>query len=217
MKRMVALALAASVLAPGVAGAATVLRQDYIANGGGLGGSTFQVYDDFKLSQTTSIVALSWWAQDFAVNTRTFQIRFTDANGIYPNAATPIYSATVVATGVNVGLYTYRFDANLAAPATLAGNTNLFLSVSADGFTWGRASNHPSGGSLGFGSLADSYNVATGAHTLQAMDLAWALYDTPFAVAGVPEPGSWAMMIAGFGVIGATIRYRRKRTGMAFA
>lgn len=102
MKRFLALALAASVLVPGVAGAATILRQDYIENGGGLLSSpTFQGYDDFKLTQTTSIVALSWWAQDFAVNTRTFQIRFTDANGFYPNAATPLYSATVVATGVN--------------------------------------------------------------------------------------------------------------------
>ncbi len=35
---------------------------------------------------------------------------------------------------------------------------------------------------------------------------------------GVPEPGTWAMLIAGFGVVGSTLR-RRQRTGakLAFA
>lgn len=35
-------------------------------------------------------------------------------------------------------------------------------------------------------------------------------------VAGVPEPATWAMMILGFGLIGATMRYRR-RDANAFA
>jgi len=32
------------------------------------------------------------------------------------------------------------------------------------------------------------------------------------AVAAVPEPATWAMMLVGFGMIGATARYRRRRT-----
>ncbi len=32
------------------------------------------------------------------------------------------------------------------------------------------------------------------------------------AVAGVPEPAAWAMMIAGFGLTGTALRYRRRRT-----
>lgn len=39
-------------------------------------------------------------------------------------------------------------------------------------------------------------------------------------VGGVPEPASWAMLIAGFGLVGATARRRRKtegRTGPSFA
>ena len=34
---------------------------------------------------------------------------------------------------------------------------------------------------------------------------------------GVPEPSSWAMMIAGFGMTGGMMRYRRRRTSVSFA
>lgn len=35
--------------------------------------------------------------------------------------------------------------------------------------------------------------------------------------AGVPEPASWTMMIAGFGLAGGAMRYRRRRTALRFA
>lgn len=38
----------------------------------------------------------------------------------------------------------------------------------------------------------------------------------PFSSAA-PEPASWAMMIVGFGVIGLTLRYRRRSTRIALA
>ena len=34
---------------------------------------------------------------------------------------------------------------------------------------------------------------------------------------GVPEPATWAMMLAGFGMVGAGMRSRRRSTGLAFA
>ena len=33
--------------------------------------------------------------------------------------------------------------------------------------------------------------------------------DTPIPNPGVPEPATWAMLIAGFGLVGATMRRRR--------
>jgi hypothetical protein len=33
----------------------------------------------------------------------------------------------------------------------------------------------------------------------------------------VPEPATWAMMIVGFGVIGGSTRYRRRKTSFSFA
>ncbi len=37
------------------------------------------------------------------------------------------------------------------------------------------------------------------------------------AAAAVPEPGTWAMMLVGFGMIGGTARYRRRKTSLAIA
>jgi hypothetical protein len=34
--------------------------------------------------------------------------------------------------------------------------------------------------------------------------------------AAVPEPATWALMLAGFAMVGATMRYRRRRTTLAF-
>lgn len=36
-------------------------------------------------------------------------------------------------------------------------------------------------------------------------------------VSGVPEPATWAMMIAGFGFIGGAVRYRNRKTRLSYA
>lgn len=38
-----------------------------------------------------------------------------------------------------------------------------------------------------------------------------------FSVTAVPEPATWGMMLVGFGMIGATARYRRRRIAAVFA
>jgi choice-of-anchor A domain-containing protein len=40
---------------------------------------------------------------------------------------------------------------------------------------------------------------------------------TPFVLNAVPEPATWAMMIAGFGAIGGALRARRRRERVVFA
>ena len=61
---------------------------------------------------------------------------------------------------------------------------------------------------LGDGSWELTVNLATYAavhEAAQTVDHRFRL-----AVAEVPEPGSWAMLIAGFGLVGAAARYRRR-------
>ena len=44
-----------------------------------------------------------------------------------------------------------------------------------------------------------------------------AFFGTPKAVTGaVPEPASWAMMLGGFGLVGAALRNRRRNTAVSF-
>ncbi len=38
-----------------------------------------------------------------------------------------------------------------------------------------------------------------------------------FSVSAVPEPATWALMLVGFGMVGATARYRRRATKLTFA
>jgi hypothetical protein len=40
---------------------------------------------------------------------------------------------------------------------------------------------------------------------------------TPLRVIGVPEPSTWAMIIAGFGIVGAAMRRRRQAASVRFA
>jgi hypothetical protein len=38
-----------------------------------------------------------------------------------------------------------------------------------------------------------------------------------FIPSAVPEPGTWAMMLVGFGMMGASMRYRRRSTKTVYA
>lgn len=38
-----------------------------------------------------------------------------------------------------------------------------------------------------------------------------------FNIGGVPEPATWGMMILGFGAVGGALRYRRRKTSVAYA
>ncbi len=41
------------------------------------------------------------------------------------------------------------------------------------------------------------------------------LVDVPLAAGAVPEPDTWAMLIAGFGAVGASVRLARRRRSLA--
>jgi hypothetical protein len=47
-------------------------------------------------------------------------------------------------------------------------------------------------------------------------DIAFTATFSP-VISAIPEPATWAMMLLGFGAIGAAARYRRRKTNVAFA
>lgn len=44
--------------------------------------------------------------------------------------------------------------------------------------------------------------------------LAWELLGSAASVGSVPEPRTWALLLGGFGLVGASLRYRRTRTAI---
>jgi len=57
----------------------------------------------------------------------------------------------------------------------------------------------------------------TGIYGNHAFSLDTARLSGTDAVSAVPEPATWAMMLVGFGMVGAVARYRRRRTVVRFA
>lgn len=64
------------------------------------------------------------------------------------------------------------------------------------------------------GSTLYSVNLATGAVT-SVGNTDRALFG--IAISAVPEPTTWAMMLVGFGMVGAATRYRRRETRIVYA
>jgi hypothetical protein len=86
---------------------------------------------------------------------------------------------------------------DLAAPGTPNGNqevatTNRLLTFNADG-----------------DELIGGVRFSSDVDSLEA--------DNVRFTAAVPEPATWAMMLVGFGMVGATARYRRRKSNVAFA
>ncbi|TRW18373.1 PEP-CTERM sorting domain-containing protein [Glacieibacterium frigidum] len=65
------------------------------------------------------------------------------------------------------------------------------------------------------GTFAREYNNAAGGHPGGTGGSRWGTYIAAINVGGVPEPTTWAMLIIGFGLVGA--QARRSRSGYATA
>lgn len=109
------------------------------------------------------------------------------------------------------------------------GSNVLFTSPAGTTFTVTPVGNGSPTFGGGLASFSTTLNLIEGLNTLSfsfigplqgAGDEGWGINSVLVdgnAVAAVPEPATWAMMILGFGLVGATLRYRRRSTKVAFA
>ncbi len=163
----------------------------------------------FTLTQPTSVNALGYWIGGIPANSRV---------GIWDSSGTLITSTTVTTTDPVTN--NYRFGS--IAPVLLQAMTtyiiggeytggafpfNLQNLTKAPVYIYGdiRESRAASGFSVPDSSFADSQGAFG--------DQGFALVN--FSIAAVPEPATWAMMLIGFGVIGTSLRRRRKALAVA--
>jgi hypothetical protein len=184
-----------SLLAAVPAGAATV-----IDTGPGSATTALPVgpqlgtYGQFTLTQTTRISGIQFFGTITTPGTALFNISFGGANepGIFIFTHTMTFGSTAGAAWHGLD----DIDLELGPGTYWVGFTS-----GGDGFTaqhYGSAPN-PLGN--------ESYYKPVGGHTdVDGANLAWRL--TSFSSA-VPEPGTWAMMILGFGLAGTALRRQK--------
>lgn len=215
-------AVLASLAIGGAASAATLYQQNWDGSGDayasqndtqGGNGNYATVYDNFTLGSAATITGLTFKGGYFNPtqqgNITGFTIGIYSSNAGQPGSALATFnipgtggeSGCAIAAGRSLAC-DYSVAINFAA----AGGTEYWLSVVSDvGYPpqWGFET--------GTGGDGVSYQDFFGARSPVNSDMAFALTGS----GAVPEPATWAMMILGFGVVGAATR--RKRNAMLFA
>lgn len=130
---------------------------------------------------------------------------------------------TQMITGLTAGQkYTLTFDWAAGQYADRSGDTTekLLVGLGGDSFTT-TTLNNPSHGFTGWYSVSHTFTATSGSQLLSFLSIGTpnglppvALLDS-VSLRGVPEPASWGMFIAGFGLIGCAAR--RRRTSVHFA
>ena len=90
---------------------------------------------------------------------------------------------------------------------------NAYLNGVAAGSTLATLGNINSWSTLSLAGNFDSLSIVGSGSDFHP----FALDNVRFTTAAVPEPATWGMMIAGFGLMGASLRYRRRSVKVAFA
>ena len=118
----------------------------------------------------------------------------------FSTPSTTTLSAGPVITSTALGLYTVRDYSASISPVTLAAGTyyfNLFNAQGSGSGTYWDLNNSSPTAYYSYGGTALPTEVGS--------NLAFTLFGPAGAV---PEPGTWAMMLLGFGVVGASLRRR---------
>ena len=165
----------------------------------------FRIYDTFTLGANTTLNGVTF-ALDTRFNTgNAVNIGFFNLAGALPGTA--ISNATYAASA-----FTYADTAtdfiklatiSIAPLALTAGSYDISF-FNANGLSI------PAYANAG-GVLYQSGNFSSPSTFYPGKSAAFSLSGTTLGGAAVPEPASWALMITGFGLAGATLRAARKR------
>jgi|GEM_PF-952665 len=156
------------------------------------------------------------------------------SNALWLNAGefnpNPFYGQNYEGGGVSqtftsaAGLAT--FSADIAFRASNSSDIGGIFSVLIDGVVLGSYDFGTVGGGTTRNALNFTTNLDAGTHTLQlqvvrpyapAKNVRAQYFDNvSLDLAAVPEPATWAMMIAGFGLVGGTMR-RQRKVAVSFA
>jgi hypothetical protein len=133
---------------------------------------------------------------------------------------------TQTVTGLVIGqTYTLQFDWAVSQFADRGGDTTeqMQFSLGGDTFATGVIDN-PSHDFQGWMHVSQTFTATSGSEVLDFLSIGTptglppvALLDGVSLTGGVPEPATWAMLLLGFGGLGAMIRHRRQVRAAATA
>jgi hypothetical protein len=136
--------------------------------------------------------------------TATFTLNPSAPNSFTSNALTgnQIFFDNVAGTfGGTAGTANISFGTNLIADLNIQSPNLGFTQLSVPGDLFSGPASSPIF-NLGTFNLSGGFTAGPATLTISQA-----------AVAGVPEPGTWVMMLLGFGAIGASMRRRRRQSG----
>jgi hypothetical protein len=218
--RTLAVALATSMLAaalPSVAAPVVSTGYDMPNGGGQTSGGSYNYWDlaySGSGSTTTDGAALSggsgdltdgvvapgpWYTTENNAGTGPYVGWYWGGLGAQLNPTVTFHFAgSPTITSINVHM-DHSFVGGVQAPAAiLVDGVNTAFTPPGGGFGW---------------TTLSGLNLTGGTHTLQFQQVpGWWVFvsEVTFDGTAVPEPASWAMMLAGFGLVGHALRSRRR-------
>jgi len=121
-----------------------------------------------------------------------------------PRVAAPVCPPSGIVTIGQMQNYTRPI-----VPIDTVGGTGVLQGAKQEGYGYGSVSNGRTGAFIGGGSIPSGGSGGSGHNPPQPPVV---MQPTPSAL---PEPGTWAMMLAGFGMVGLAARVKTRRVGTA--
>ena len=203
----------AALLLAGPAGAAVVTYRGYDAGTNAPGANALAAADAFDAATNTTIIDFESF-----LPTGVFIDGFGTITGS-PGGAASLYGENTTAGGdyflqVAVNTVTFNFITPISAFGAFFGgmqvDTTAIVFLDGGGVQTVNIGGDPDEGGFAFVGFTD-FGQSITAVTIDSKIDVFSVDDVRFGGrAAVPEPGAWALMLAGFGLAGAAIRNRRR-------